>query len=47
MVKGLFQRDRADPTGLTPGVVLWVRVRTIGLRGVMGAWGDPAQIRVL
>ena len=43
----------ADPrrervlTGLTPGLLLWVRVRTVGLKGVMGAWSDPAQIRVL
>jgi hypothetical protein len=27
--------------------VVWVRVRTVGLRGVMGAWSDPAQLRVL
>lgn len=45
--KGMFQSGRADLTGLTPGVVVWVRVRTVGLKGVMGAWSDPAQIRAL
>lgn len=45
--KGMFQGGRAELSGLTPGVVVWVRVRTVGLRGVMGAWSDPAQIRVL
>jgi hypothetical protein len=34
-------------SGFTPGVVVWVRVRTVDLRGVMGAWSDPAQLRVL
>jgi len=44
---GIFQGGKALLTGLTPGVVVWVRVRTVGLKGVMGAWSDPAQIRVL
>jgi len=44
---GLFQGGTAEITGLTPGALVWVRVRTVGLRGVMGAWSDPAQIRVL
>ena len=44
---GFFPGGRAELTGLTPGVIIWVRVRTVGLRGVMGAWCDPAQIRVL
>jgi hypothetical protein len=44
---GIFQNGKAILTGLTPGAVVWVRVRTVGLRGVMGAWSDPAQIRVL
>ena len=46
-LKGLFQNGRADLTGLTPGALTWVRVRTIGMKGVMGAWSDPAQIRVI
>jgi hypothetical protein len=45
--RGMFQGGRAELTGLTPGTVVWVRVRTVGLRGVMGAWSDPAQIRVV
>ncbi len=45
--KGLFQSGRAEMSGFTPGTVVWVRVRTVGLKGVMGAWSDPAQIRVL
>ncbi len=45
--KGIFQGGRAELGGFTPGVVVWIRVRTVGLKGVMGAWSDPAQIRVL
>ena len=45
--KGMFLGGRADLDGFTPGIVVWVRVRTVGLKGVMGAWSDPAQIRVL
>ena len=45
--KGMFQGGRAELNGFTPGTVVWVRVRTVGLKGVMGAWSDPAQIRVL
>ena len=46
-VKGIFQGGRAELSGFTPGGVVWVRVRTVGLKGVMGVWSDPAQIRVL
>ena len=46
-VAGLFQGCRAELSGFAPGGVVWVRVRAVGLRGVMGAWSDPAQIRVL
>ena len=45
--RGYHQRGRAELGGLTPGTLVWVRVRTVGLKGVMGAWSDPAQIRVL
>ncbi len=45
--KGIFKAGRADLDGFTPGGVVWVRVRSVGLKGVMGAWSDPAQIRVL
>lgn len=45
--RGMFQSGRAELDGFTPGTVVWVRVRTVGLKGVMGSWSDPAQIRVL
>ena len=45
--KGMFQGGRADLDGLTPGAMVWVRVRTVGLKGVMGAWSDAAQLRVV
>jgi hypothetical protein len=44
---GTFSDGKAILTGLTPGTTLWVRVRTAGLRGVMGAWSDPAKIMVV
>lgn len=44
---GMFHGGRAEMSGFTPGSLLWVRVRAVGLRGVMGVWSDPAQIRVL
>lgn len=44
---GFFLGAKVLIEGLTPGVVVWVRIRTAGLKGVMGAWSDPAQIRVL
>ncbi len=44
---GTFIGGKAVLNGLTPGVVVWVRVRTVGLQGVMGSWSDPAQIRVI
>ncbi len=45
--KGIYQGARAEMDGFTPGGIVWVRVRTVGTKGVMGAWSDPAQIRVL
>jgi len=30
-----------------PSGTVWVRVRTAGLKGVMGAWSDPAKIIVV
>lgn len=44
---GVFQGQRALLRGLTPGTRIWVRVRTAGLRGVMGDWSDPAEIMVI
>jgi len=34
-------------SSFTPGTTAWVRVRTCGLKGVMGAWSDPAKIMVV
>jgi hypothetical protein len=44
---GTFSGGKFTLTGLTPGTTLWVRVRTAGLKGVMGAWSDPAKIMVV
>lgn len=45
--KGIFTGGKATLTGLTPGTQIWVRVRTVGIGGVMGAWSDPAMIWVV
>jgi hypothetical protein len=44
---GYFQGQKAVLSGLTPGTSVWVRIRTTGLKGVMGEWSDPAEIRVV
>lgn len=44
--KIIYTGGKAMLTGLTPGTQIWVRVRTIGIGGVMGAWSDPATIWV-
>ena len=44
---GMFRGGKATIGSLTPGALVWIRVRTCGLKGVMGAWSDPAQIRVV
>ncbi len=44
---GLFSGGTALLTGFTPGTTVWVRVRTAGIKGVMGAWSDPAKIMVI
>ncbi len=43
---GIFSGGKATLSGLTPGTVYWVRVRTAGIKGVMGAWSDPAKMMV-
>ncbi len=43
---GPFSGGKATICGITPGTVLRVRVRTAGLKGVMGVWSDPAKIMV-
>lgn len=44
---GMFQGQKVEITGLTPGTTVWVRARTLGLKGLMGDWSDSAQIMVL
>ena len=43
---GMFSGGKATLGGFTPGANVWVRVRTCGLKGVMGAWSDPAKLMV-
>lgn len=43
----VFSGGKAILTGLTVGSTIWVRVRTVGAKGVMGAWSDPAMITVV
>lgn len=44
---GIFQGQKIVLTNLPPMTHLWVRLRTAGLKGVMGAWSDPAEISVI
>ncbi|MEO5719177.1 MAG: hypothetical protein ABIR29_11470 [Chthoniobacterales bacterium] len=44
---GLFSGGKATLSGFVPGTKVWVRVRTVGLKGVMGAWSDPGQLMVV
>ncbi len=44
---GLFSGGKAVVSGIIPGTKVWSRVRTAGLKGVMGAWSDPAQLMVV
>lgn len=43
---GIFTGGKATLNGLTLGTQIWVRVRTVGINGVMGGWSDPASIWV-
>ena len=43
---GIFGGGKATLSGLTVGSTIWVRIRTAGLKGVMGAWSNPAMITV-
>ena len=45
--RGIFKGQKAEITGVTPGTSVWVRVRTVGLRGVMGDWSDSAEMMVV
>ena len=42
-----FPGSSGTISGFTPGVIVWVRVRSIGPSGTPGAWSDPAMIRVV
>jgi hypothetical protein len=44
---GMFSGGKATVSGIIPGTTVWVRIRTVGLKGVMGAWSDPAKIIVV
>ena len=44
---GMFSSGKATVSGIAPGTTVWVRVRTAGLKGVMGEWSDPAKIIVV
>lgn len=44
---GMFKGGKATISGLTPGTTVWFRIRAAGLKGVMGAWSDPAKIMVV
>lgn len=44
---GTFSAGRAVLSGLTPGELVWVRVRTLGIKNTHSDWSNPAQIRVL
>ena len=44
---GFFSGGKATLSDSTPGTTVWIRVRTVGLKGVMGAWSDPAKIMVV
>lgn len=43
---GIFKGLSGEIPDQTPGARLWVRVRTVGAKGLMGDWSDPAEIIV-
>jgi hypothetical protein len=44
---GMFGGGKAQNGGYAPGTTIWLRARTCGLQGIMGAWSDPAKIMVV
>ena len=44
---GMFSGGKANLAGFARGTTIWVRVRTVGLNAVMGAWSDPASLFVV
>ena len=45
--RGTYSGGRAKLTGFTPGELIWVRARTVGLKGVVGDWSATVQLRVV
>jgi len=45
--RGNFTGGRVNLTGFTAGTIVWTRVRTHGIKGTLGDWSDPAQMRLL
>ena len=45
--KGFFTGQKGEFSGFTPGTCVWIRVRTMGLKGIWGDWSDPAEIMVV
>ena len=41
-----FSSGKVTISGLAPGTIAWVRIATVGVGGVIGAWSDPAKIVV-
>lgn len=41
-----FTGGKVTISGLTVATIVWVRLATIGVGGVIGAWSDPAKIVV-
>jgi hypothetical protein len=44
---GMFSGGKATLPGIVPGTTIWVRVRTIGLENVRGAWSETGKIMVV
>lgn len=44
---GMFSGGKATVGSLTIGSTLWLRGRTVGIKGIMGVWNDPAKITVV
>ena len=42
----IFTGGKVTLGSLTPATTIWIRLRTSGVKGVLGAWSDPAKIIV-
>lgn len=47
MQAAVFKNGSGTITGYTPGVIVYVRVRSVSPAGVNGAWSDLSHIRVV